>query len=326
MRKGLLLLAGLLALAGCGDLPQPFAGRPGATAQALLAPPPARLAVPVPEPSKALLPAAAATAYAGAITDALVAREVPAVAGPVRRGDWRLDVAAERGAGVVTPVFTVDDPDGKPQGSVKGPPVPADAWSGSTPDALRQEAASAGGLIADLLTQIEAIRRRSDPNSLVNRAPRVAVPDVTGAPGDGNRSLALELRRLLPQQGEMVQATPQGADFTVAGTVHTSPGPNDTMQVDIEWHITDAAGHDLGKVVQLNDVPQGTLDGHWGDVALAVAQEAAGGIKQVIDKQTGAAASAPPAGTAGTTVAAPPAGVAAPASPGGTATPAAANP
>ena len=113
------------------------------------------------------------------------------------------------------------------------------------------------------------------------------VADVTGAPGDGDRALALEMRRLLPQLGEMVQDTPQGADFTVAGAVHTEAGPNGTTRVEIAWHVTDAAGHDLGKVVQLNDVPKGTLDGLWGDVALVVAQQAAGGVKEVIDRQTG---------------------------------------
>ena len=47
-RRALLLLP--LLLGACGDLPQPFFGRPGTTAAQLAhQPPPARLAVPAPE-------------------------------------------------------------------------------------------------------------------------------------------------------------------------------------------------------------------------------------------------------------------------------------
>ena len=35
-------------------------------------------------------------------------------------------------------------------------------------------------------------------------------------------------------------------------------------------------------MVQLNEVPKGMLDLYWGDVALVVAQEAAGGVRDVI--------------------------------------------
>lgn len=290
----------LLLLAGCGDLPMPFAGKPGATARILLQPPPPRLAVPA--PGTALLPDAANRPYADAVTAALVAREVPAVAGPAHPGDWRLGLSAELRGSEVTPRFTVTDPQGRLAGHTDGPPVAAAAWSAATPDVLRQEAAASAPAITDLLTSIDAARRRSDPNSLYNRPPRVFVAPVTGAPGDGNRSLALELRRLLPRQGEVLQPSPQGADYAVSGTVRTSPRPDGQTRVEIQWAITDAAGHDLGKVVQLNDVPKGTLDGLWGDVALVVAQQAAAGVKDVIDKQTDDRRTAPPAqpGTAQT--------------------------
>ena len=280
-----LALAALL-LAGCGELPRPFEGRPGKLGATLAQPPPARLAVPA--PTGALLPETAAKPYAEAITKALVAREVPAVEGPAHPGDWRLTLSADRHGATVTPRFTVSDPQGKAAGETEGPPVAAAAWTGADPAMLHDEAAAAGPAIADLLAGIDAARRRSDPNSLYNRPPRVRLARVTGAPGDGNISLALEMRRLLPQQGEvLVSGNTPPPDFTVAGSVRATPGPGDETRVEIQWHVTDAAGHDLGKVVQLNDVPKGTLNGIWGDIALVVAQQAAGGVAAIIDKQTG---------------------------------------
>jgi hypothetical protein len=40
-------------------------------------------------------------------------------------------------------------------------------------------------------------------------------------------------------------------------------------------------------VVQLNEIPAGTLDHHWGDVAVVVASEASGGVNDVILRQSG---------------------------------------
>ena len=42
----------------------------------------------------------------------------------------------------------------------------------------------------------------------------------------------------------------------------------------------------MGKVVQLKEIPAGTLDHYWGDVAVVVATEASAGISDVIKLQT----------------------------------------
>jgi hypothetical protein len=289
-----------LLLAACGDLPQPFAGQPGATAARLAQPPPARLAVP--PPAHALLTESAADTLAGAVADALVDQEVPAVAHEVRPGDWQLAISAElRGARVV-PTYTVRDERGRAQGSAIGVAMPPQAWSDGDPYMLKMEAAAIAPKLADLLTGIDAARKRSDPHSLYNRPAQVAVLTVTGAPGDGNLALTRHMRAQLPKLGDVVQDTPVGADFTVAGRVQTAPGAGDTTRVEIQWLISDAAGHDLGRVVQINEVPKGSITPYWGDVALVVAQEAAGGVQNVILRQTGRRG---PAGTGPASQAAP---------------------
>lgn len=270
----------LLPLSGCGDFPRPFMGNPGATAMRLAVPPPPRLAVPV--PADALLGNRAATSYAGDVADALAAKEVPAIAEPARRGDWQLAIAAQLQGNTVIPRYTVRDPRGQTKGSIPGDPVPASAWADGTPSVLKAAAQSAAGPIAELLTGIDAALKQSNPNSLLNRPAQVYVPDVKGAPGDGDITLAKLLRQALPRNGEVVQTKPQGADFTVQGTVKMTPDSGNQQRVEVSWRVTDVYGKEVGKVTQLNDVPKGSLDQYWGDVALAVVQQAAGGIREVI--------------------------------------------
>lgn len=282
-----MLVLGLgLALAGCGDLPQPFLGNPGSAARRLAQPPPSRLTVPV--PTESLLPDGAAEAWARAMTDALVAHEVPAVvASQQRRGDWQLVMSAEMRGGAVLPSYTVQNPAGASAGVTEGALVPVQAWADASAATLKSAADSAAGNVASLLARIEAARRAADPNDLINRPAKLYFSGVTGAPGDGNQSLARQMRAKLVNVGQATQNTASGADFTLRGEVRTAPGAGGTLRVELQWVVDDATGEERGRVVQLNEVPPGTLDSYWGDVAVVVAQEAAGGVKEVLSQQTG---------------------------------------
>ena len=284
MRVLLLLLALLLPLAGCGQLPEPFLGNPGAAALKLRQPPQPRLAVPVPR--TALLSDGAAKAFAVALAQGLRAREVPAFALTPAATDWRLAVAAtDRGTEVV-PRYTVLNPQGQPQGVVTGAPVPAAAWAAADPATLHAAAAEAAPRLADLLTGVETALMRADPDSLYNRPARVLVAGVTGAPGDGDTALARAMRGALKAVGETVQAKPAGADFVVRCEVRMVPQPDDKQRVEIQWIVDTAAGAEGGRVIQLNVVPAGSLDHAWGAIATTVAQQAAGGVREVILRQS----------------------------------------
>jgi len=279
-------LAVLILLTACGDLPQPFLGRPGTMAERLSQPPPSRLAIP--SPALSLLPDAGADTWAGAVADALKIEEVPAVAGRSRRrSDWTLVLSAELRGTEVVPTYAVQNPSGEQQGFVEGAPVPAANWASGDPAVLKAAAAQAAPAIASMLNRIEAARRQSDPTSLQNRPARIYFTGVTGAPGDGNRSLPAQMQTRLTNMGLVVQDNAKGADFILAGQVQTAPGAGGTMRVELQWIVTDAKG-ERGRIVQLNEVPPGTLDRFWGDVAVVVAEEAAGGVRDVILNAGGA--------------------------------------
>lgn len=282
-----------MLLAGCGDLPQPFLGNPGATARILAHPPTPRLAVPAPQ--DALLSDQAAETFAKALADALQNQEVPAVEGPDQPGDWRLDVTASLRGATVEPVFTVVDPSGRDQGKASGTPLATADWATAAPATLSRSATQAAPGIADLLSRIQAAMQHADPHSLYNRPARVQVIEVTGAPGDGNLALTRQMRTMLSQLGPVVQETVIGADFIVRGMVRVVPVAGGQERVEIQWSVANPSGDERGRVVQLNEVPAGSLNGYWGDVATAVAQEAAGGVRDVILRQSGRAPGEQPA-------------------------------
>lgn len=278
-----LCLVLLCALAACGDLPQPFLGNPGATARRLAQPPTPRLAVVT--PGDALLTDRASRGLADDLAHALQAQAVPAYDQPPQHSDWRLLSKAESHDGAVVPVFTVVNPKGVAAGDTKGAPVPQQLWADASPAMLHAVAIDAAPKIARLLTGIQVAREQADPNSLYNRPAKVMVAEVTGAPGDGDYALTRQMRTRLRLLGPKVQTTAKGADFTVRGHVRIVPLKHHKERVEIQWHIRNAKGQDLGKVVQLNEIPAGTLDHYWGDVAVVVATEASGGVDDVIKQQ-----------------------------------------
>ncbi len=285
MRFRLLLCLALLSplfLASCGDLPEPFLGNPGATARRLAVP--ATPLLVVPPPSHALLPAPAGTDYADLLALSLQKEEVPSMARASHKGDWELLVTAERQGDSIIPHYAIDDPNGKQLGVVDGAPTPAPGWIAGAPWTLGQSARDAVPKVLALMLSVRATRDRANPDSLLNRAARVYVPEVQGAPGDGDTALSKLIRAQLAQFGPLVQLTPEGADFIVQGEVKVTALPNAQQRVEIVWTVSRPSGVVNGKVSQLHDLPAGTLDRYWGDIAGAVTQEASGGINEVIER------------------------------------------
>ncbi|MDT7951996.1 MAG: hypothetical protein RQ966_10885 [Acetobacteraceae bacterium] len=279
-----LLLGLLLLLAGCGALPQPFFGYPGRNGALLAEPPPARLAVPT--PAQSLLTDFGSETWARLTAKALADMALPASFGPARPGEWQLRLSATLRGQNVIPEFEVLDATGAPQGTAEGAPVPAVAWSQADEPTLEAAAAQSAPSIDALLTRIQAARLQADPNSLQNRPARVYVAGVTGAPGDGDQSLEVQIKRKLANDAIVVQDTASGADYRLHCEVHTEPGSGGQLKVELQWIVDDSRG-ERGRVVQLNEVPGHTLDRFWGDVAAVAAEQAAGGIRDVLFNAAG---------------------------------------
>ncbi len=276
----LILLLPLL-LSACGDLPEPFLGNPGATARRLAVPVTPMLAVP--PPAEALMNDSARQDFADLLAMRLADREIAALARVPRKFDWRLTITAQSAGDKIVPRYTVFDSTGKEQGTIDGLPLPANAWTAGWPATLGQAAQDAVPRVEALLTTIRVRRDRADPNSLMNRVAKLHVPPVTGAPGDGDAMLTRQIRARLIELGTLVQMTPDGADFSVKGVVSVTAPAKGRQRVEIVWTVSRPSGSVTGKVSQLNSIEAGSLNHNWGEVAVAIGQEASRGINTVVE-------------------------------------------
>ncbi|HWV82055.1 MAG TPA: hypothetical protein VNZ50_11540 [Hyphomicrobiaceae bacterium] len=113
------------------------------------------------------------------------------------------------------------------------------------------------------------------------------VPTVTGAPGDGNTALSSALQRELSRQG-VTMANRPGASYRIEGKVALGQGQAGKQTIQIDWLVRDPQGRSLGTVSQKNEIPEGSLDGSWGNTADAAAGAAAQGILKLLPQGSSA--------------------------------------
>jgi len=280
------LLAALVALllAGCGTLPEPFYGDPGIEGAKLANPPPPVLIIP--PPGQALLGDDSAKRYASDLAAALVSYDVPSIAEPANKTDWRLTTTATLNGNSVIPAYAITGPDGKSYGTETGHPVAAEDWANGNPQALAAAANADAAGLTKLLTNVNAAIQQSNPQSLENRPARLYMGAVTGAPTDGDNALSLDITRDLPGINTVLVDNPSQADFTITGAVKSQPDSNGQILVQLTWTIHDSNNREIGKIFQLHDLNPSDITPHWGDIAAAAASEAALGIQEAITNAT----------------------------------------
>ena len=130
------------------------------------------------------------------------------------------------------------------------------------------------------------VKRQTKPNEII-----AVVPDVRGAPGDGNRSLAKAMRGQLRKKGIKLASSRSSQTYLVSGKVSMGNPSNGKQTIEIDWSLTRPDGKPIlgsdGRpraVAQKNTIPQGSLDGPWGDIANAAAAAAASQIVTLLSK------------------------------------------
>jgi hypothetical protein len=114
----------------------------------------------------------------------------------------------------------------------------------------------------------------------------VLVASVSGAPGDGQRSLVTALKKRLYKDGVKLANGAASNVYTVKGIVKLSSAGSNQEKIRIDWQVMDPSGKRLGTVSQQNTIPKGSLNGPWGAIADAAAGAAADGIIKLLPKSS----------------------------------------
>jgi hypothetical protein len=272
-------LLALLLLAACNGAPPPIMGR---TAPAAALSPPDSAGIYVLPVENA--PTASATVLAAAMATALQQADVPASAQSSNRGSYRLQPIATAtstagGHVSISVVWELRNAAGTVIGSTPSQLVAdAGAWQ-------RGDGKLAAALAAPAAPVLAKLVEGDVPRPQGGLNPVVALRPVTGAPGDGDRSLTRAMGAALEHTNVAVTVTPvDKVDFIVTGTVTVAPADAQKQQVKVTWVLTRPDGSELGRVKQENAVPAGSLDGAWGEVAYAVTSAAAPGVRRLIEE------------------------------------------
>jgi hypothetical protein len=227
-----------------------------------------------------------------------------------------LVATSERKGAKISYILDINDTKGQRVGRVSGEQlIPgrsgSDPWSGVDSAALRSLAAKIATQIAASMSGGSAsppvasgpapTPSPGPPPSASAGAPAVAaspppaartpkgpvtamVSPVSGAPGDGVKSLTAAIKKRLYAKGVKLASIQSGNTYTVKGVVSLTDAAGGRESIRIDWQVIDPSGKRLGTVSQQNTIPKGSLNGPWGAIADAAAGAAADGIVKLLPK------------------------------------------
>lgn len=273
MRAALPLLGAVLALAACGDIPQPFrhddSGVP-------------RLAVPKLTRGVTVHPAADSAdgrALAEALVRALEDQEVPALVSDGPAFGYVLDGTLEETAQGVRVVWTLKAPDGSETAAARHEVTGTTLRQGN-PVLMKRAAMAAATQLAQALADPDATAGQT-PAVATDTRPTATVAALHGLPGDGDQALTEAMKRALGRGGLAIK--PEGGSYRVEGTVTVAPGRPGEDLVGVAWVVRRGKdGAELGRVAQDGSVPRGRLAQGWGTMARDIAEGAAAGVVEVV--------------------------------------------
>lgn len=254
------------------------------------------------------------------LTQDLEQKNVAVAKAPTDRADFTLRgyivAAKEKNGTKVSYIWDVTDPTGQRVNRITGEEVAGktdsrDPWTAITPQVMQSITSKTATSLGTWIQSATAVASSSGtagqqvqtaalPGSGAQPAPAPAqapaatasissggsitamVPSVTGAPGDGSVSLTSALQRELSRSGVALADSPTGNTYRVEGRVKLGANQNGKQPIQIDWHVKDPQGKQLGTVSQKNEIPAGSLDGQWGKVADAAASAAAQGILKLL--------------------------------------------
>ncbi len=277
-------LAVAALVAGCQPLPHPFAGdRPPADLLTI------RDSAGISVAPITGHPAAVTAKLGAAVSHALLQRDIPASDRTTSLGSYLLygrlaRSLAKHGSAKLTAYWRLYSARGKTVGERTAEvEAPVEEWRAGAAKPIERLAAASAAVIAPMIEdEAPAAAAQAASADKGSGRLRIAVQPLSGAPGDGDKSLAAAVGTVLQRQDLAIVEAGQPADLTIDGKVTVAPVKSDKQHVKILWRVRRADGAEIGTVGQENDVPRGMLEGPWGDLAYSVAIAAREGLMQLV--------------------------------------------
>ena len=286
---GVVVAVAAAALVACQPLPHPFADdRPPAALLEIRDSPGVAVTPVVGQP------AAIAPKLAPAMAQAFLKRDIPASDRTTNLESYQLygRLAQSRTSGgksSVTALWRLYNAKGRTVGerTVKLDGDTREWQTGGDAAVDRLAAASTDALASLLEDKAPAAATAAAAAPADTGRIRIAVDKISGAPGDGAASLKAAVEAVLKQQQNLTVIDAGGGkpDLLVAADVAVTPAKPGQQHLKIVWHVRRAggAGGEIGTVGQENDVPKGTLNDAWGDLAYNIAIAAGDGLMQLVE-------------------------------------------
>jgi len=271
----------LLVVAACGPLPRPF--QPSAEA------PPSPLVMEIATSGVWIAPIDGVSApmsqlLVDSVADGLRGKGIKVVADEPTTSRYQLRGRAELNRAdpsfdnVALIRWTLTDLDGRTLGAdVQGVGGDREEWDYGSPRIIAEVGANVPAFIAASIHKEEETLKPVQP-----RVAGLWVDGIQGAPGDGNRALARAIATAVERSGIAVAFDRRHAEFVLDGRVNLGAAKDDLQRIEIVWRVLTQDGREIGRATQKNMVATGTFDGAWGEVAVAVADAAIGGIRGVL--------------------------------------------
>jgi hypothetical protein len=214
-----------------------------------------------------------------------------------------LVATAERKGAKISYIMDITDSKGQRVGRVSGEQVVAgrsgaDPWSGVNSAALHGLAVKIAPQIAASMSgggspppaaspSASAPETAPAPTARAAKGPvTTIVAPVSGAPGDGTKSLTAAIKKRLYAKGVKLATVQTGNTYTVKGIVSVTDGSGGKQSIRIDWQVLDPNGKRVGTVVQKTTITKGSLDGPWGPIADVAAGKAVEEIIKLLPKTT----------------------------------------
>ena len=132
----------------------------------------------------------------------------------------------------------------------------------------------------------EAVAAHVNPGAIAVPlgTPPVFIARPEGLPEPNGRPLQRALDFALRRAKIEVVEGPGGRALTVTGSIRFQDRPQNMVALDVSWRVVGADGAELGRLQQQNEVPARILERAWAEIANAIAENAADGIIDIVNR------------------------------------------